>query len=184
MLLTKKDVRDLSSIVADANIRHCCGNCGGAVFATNATSGDVYCIACGGVDERLLVDAATFDELFDAYGNLRQFRPKGEVYHAGEHREDVGASSNVRSSNSAPYRRATYWAERISQVTLLYAQVALLCRAARTPPTRMSHEDVCARLVHRNLCLPATRSCDLHAFRLERLADCHHELLFLLDVHF
>lgn len=115
MQLTKKDVRDLSSIVADANVRHCCGNCGGVVFATNAASGDVYCIACGGVDERLLVDAATFDELFDAYGNLRQFRPKGEVYHAGEHREDVGVTASIRSSNSAPYRRATYWAERISQ---------------------------------------------------------------------
>lgn len=114
-MLTQKDVRDLGTIVADANVRHCCGNCGGVVFATNATAGDVYCIACGGIDERLLVDAPTFDELFDAYGNLRQFRPKGEVYHAGLHCESVGAAQSLRSSNSAPYRRATYWAERISQ---------------------------------------------------------------------
>lgn len=114
-MLTKKDVRDLGTVVANANVRHCCGNCGGVVFAANATSGDVYCIACGGVDERLLVDAATFDELFDAYGNLRQFRAKGAVYHAGEHREIVDTPRSFRSSNSAPYRRATYWAERISQ---------------------------------------------------------------------
>lgn len=115
MQLTAKDVRDLSTVVADANVRHCCGNCGGVVFAANATTGDVYCIACGGIDQRLLVDAPTFSELFDSYGNLRQFCPKGEIYHAGEHCEDVGAAQPLRSSNSAPYRRATYWAERISQ---------------------------------------------------------------------
>ncbi len=114
-MLTQKDVRDLSTIVADANVRHRCGNCGGVVFATNAAAGDVYCIACGGIDERLLVDAPTFDELFDAYGNLRQFRPKAAVFDAGAHYESVGAAQPLRSSNSAPYRRATYWAERISQ---------------------------------------------------------------------
>lgn len=107
-MLTKKDVRDLGTIVANANVRHSCGNCGGVVFAANSTAGDVYCIACGGVDQQLLVDAATFDELFDAYGNLRQFRSKGAVYHAGEHREIVAVAQPVRSSNSAPYRRATY----------------------------------------------------------------------------
>jgi hypothetical protein len=51
----------------------------------------------------------------DSYGNLRQFRSKSAVYHAGEHREVVASAQPVRSSNSAPYRRATYWAERISQ---------------------------------------------------------------------
>jgi len=96
-----------------------CRNCGAADYLVDAERGECTCADCGCVngDAVLMVASARYKELYDCSGN-RQFQaPMVETVRAGIYSEtpaDVMAA-NAKQNTSAPYQRATYFAERISQ---------------------------------------------------------------------
>jgi hypothetical protein len=96
-----------------------CRNCLGSDYLVDAERGECTCALCGCVngDAVLLVASARYKELYDCSGN-RQFQaPLVETVRAGVYSEtpaDVIARQTSQTQ-SAPYQRATYLAERISQ---------------------------------------------------------------------
>lgn len=96
-----------------------CRNCGAADYFVDAERGECSCSECGAVydDARLMVASARYKELYDGCGN-RQFRaPLVEAVRTGVYCENAAlAKAELRNQkHSAPYQRATYFAERISQ---------------------------------------------------------------------
>ncbi len=86
-----------------------CGNCGLRDYVVDYARGSVACAGCGACrDMALLVGgggrAATVP--YESYAN--------GAYH--ENFDDAVAEAMARLSNSPPYRRETYFSERISQV--------------------------------------------------------------------
>lgn len=96
-----------------------CANCTGATFVVDYERGDSVCCTCGCVEPtRLMVVQNTFKQNFDYEGTRRHDVPPQESMVVGAFFEDVVDRRIQQSrgkSNSAPYRRATYFAERISQ---------------------------------------------------------------------
>jgi hypothetical protein len=96
-----------------------CRNCGADDYLVDAERGECTCADCGCVnsDAVLMVASARYKELYDCSGN-RQFQaPLVEVVRAGVYRETAAdvMAQQAAQSKSAPYQRATYFAERISQ---------------------------------------------------------------------
>lgn len=93
----------------------CCINCGYAVFVCDYERGSVCCDNCGCCRDDVLavVDCTHKDSQRQIGGSARK-----ESYAYGARYEDV-ASERVflssRRKNSPPYKRETYWSERISQ---------------------------------------------------------------------
>lgn len=81
--------------------------------------GDSVCCTCGCVEPtRLMVVQNTYKQNFDCAGYRRHDVPPQESMVVGAYFEDVSdrlIQQSSGKSNSAPYRRATYFAERISQ---------------------------------------------------------------------
>ncbi len=96
-----------------------CGNCGCSSFVLDYERGDAYCEECGCCDEaRLQKDAAGFKETHDEHGGLLVGACVYETGSSGATVTDAATERAVASKtrhNSPPYRRATYWSERISQ---------------------------------------------------------------------
>jgi len=85
----------------------------------DAERGECTCADCGCVnrDAVLMVASARYKELYDCAGN-RQFQaPLVETVRAGVYRESAAdvLAQQKQQVTSAPYQRATYFAERISQ---------------------------------------------------------------------
>lgn len=77
-------------------------------------------MACGCVDERqrLLLAASSYRSTFDEFGCRKQSAPLQESAVVGAYLADVDLSAALARGGmgpSAPYRRETYFAERISQ---------------------------------------------------------------------
>lgn len=96
-----------------------CANCNGDTFVVDYERGDSVCCACGCVEtSRLMVVQNTYKQNFDYAGYRRHDVPPQESMVVGAYFEDVRdrlVQQTAGKSNSAPYRRATYFAERISQ---------------------------------------------------------------------
>lgn len=93
----------------------CCQNCGGSVFVTDYQHGSVSCLTCGCCRDDLVsvVDCSRRErEATDGVGFYQESFPFGSVL------EEVGSERTFqrnRRKNSPPYKRETYWSERISQ---------------------------------------------------------------------
>ncbi len=100
-----------------------CRNCGGMDFCLNYDIGDSTCVECGCVDDaRLAIHCHSYKATFGALGEKLFDAPMAESIRSGAYYEnilDAQAESRATLSNSAPYRRQTYWAERISQWRML-----------------------------------------------------------------
>jgi hypothetical protein len=96
-----------------------CRNCGAADYHVDAARGECSCVECGAVydDARLMVASARYKELYDGTGNRRFQAPLVEHLRSGVYVENAAmAKAELRNEkHSAPYQRATYFAERISQ---------------------------------------------------------------------
>ncbi len=104
----------------DNGVVGACVECGGRTYCIDYECGESTCVECGCVDScgRLMVSTATFKETFDASGARKFAAPVQESAVVGAFLEDVDltlALSRQKNNNSAPYRRETYFAERISQ---------------------------------------------------------------------
>lgn len=92
-----------------------CENCDNArSFASDYRTGDRYCTVCGLVLGRVMVVSNGYKSVFDSHGNIRVGARRAELFTRGQVLLDNGARY-VRRSKSAPYKRATYFAERITQ---------------------------------------------------------------------
>ncbi|MGB0548745.1 MAG: hypothetical protein ACPGR8_06385 [Limisphaerales bacterium] len=92
-----------------------CDNCGNVrSFASDYRSGDRYCTVCGLVLGRVMVVSNGYKSVFDSHGNIRVGARGADMFTRGQVLLDSGAH-HVRRSKSAPYKRATYFAERITQ---------------------------------------------------------------------
>lgn len=93
-----------------------CRGCGGADFIWSIAHGDAVCACCGCCDpQRIAVDhyrapRRARDGTVAAAGAAP---PPGDGAVVNVHDARLEAAANRR--NSAPYRRTTYWSERISQ---------------------------------------------------------------------
>lgn len=93
-----------------------CAECGGTEFCDDYARGDRVCSGCGATGDTLRVAAPRYNELFDASGNRRVARAVAESYPIHATCATVfSAGRRRRAVSSAPYKRSTYWAERISQ---------------------------------------------------------------------
>jgi len=96
-----------------------CRNCTGTDYLVDTERGECTCASCGCVnaDAVLMVASARYKELYDCNGN-RQFQaPLVETLRGGVYSETASdyLAQQVAQTTSAPYQRATYFAERISQ---------------------------------------------------------------------
>ena len=91
-----------------------CQNCNNDVMVTDYKTGDIYCRFCGCVNDRLRLVAHSFRKVFDDAGNIRPDAPIYEPFQRGTVCLD-NYEPMFPKTNSAPYKRATYFAERISQ---------------------------------------------------------------------
>lgn len=74
------------------------------------------CSGCGAVQCGIYVVGGTYSSIFDEDGNKRVGAPKSENYIPGDCAEVCDPPvATLRSTNSAPYKRQTYFSERVSQ---------------------------------------------------------------------
>lgn len=96
-----------------------CFNCGCCDFVVDFEKGDRVCVECGCCDPgRLAVHTEGYKATHNAWGHRAQFVNVQETVPSGAYYEnclDAVAAERNRRSNSPPYRRETYWSERISQ---------------------------------------------------------------------
>ncbi len=96
-----------------------CRNCESDNFVVDYQQGTVYCRDCGCCDDQpVTVAGGTFKKTFDANGTRRFDAPLFESTIVGA--VDTTAlyermAETVKNVNSPPYKRETYFAERISQ---------------------------------------------------------------------
>ena len=101
----------------------CCLNCGYNMFECNYATGTVSCLECGCCRDDVLavVDCTHKDrERANGHGVRQESYPNGAVV------EEVDAERifvNSRRKNSPPYKRETYFSERISQWRLLEPEI-------------------------------------------------------------
>lgn len=97
-----------------------CDNCGNRSYVVDWQRGSMACANCGCVmEDHLRVGGDGYRATHDANGN-KDFGALGyEATLVGAYVEDVddylAAERQTYRNNSPPYRRETYWAERISQ---------------------------------------------------------------------
>lgn len=93
----------------------CCRNCAGCDFVVDPRSGTTVCEECGCVDDEHLpvVAVANYRDVFAADGHLRHDAQRSE--HVELHAYHLDVRDRVDAKRSAPYRRQTYFSERISQ---------------------------------------------------------------------
>ena len=95
---------------ADVWVEHGgCSNCGHAIWIVDHTSGDYVCRSCGAVQQ-----GGT------CMLNVRSAKDRERDYSQGrlvrdEHVQGIGDPGPSKRSRSAPYKRITYFSERISQ---------------------------------------------------------------------
>lgn len=97
-----------------------CGNCGASDFVLDYERGETTCLECGCVDRDapVMVVCGRYKDAFDAFGNRLQSAPLSERSLVGSVVENVAVGKAVarqRKTQSAPYSRPTYFAERCSQ---------------------------------------------------------------------
>lgn len=109
-----------------------CRNCGCGEFVADYQRGNVVCVECGCEDAygQLQVADATYDDCVDAFGCRIFAAPPRESVVSGAYFTTPALERAVAAStrkNSPPYKRETYWSERISQVTcfLMQREIAL-----------------------------------------------------------
>lgn len=93
----------------------CCQNCGGSVFVTDYQHGSVSCYSCGCCRDDLVsvVDCPRHDrETADGMGFRQESFTSAAVF---EEPDSERAHQRNKRKNSPPYKRETYWSERISQ---------------------------------------------------------------------
>jgi hypothetical protein len=96
-----------------------CLNCGSADFICDEQAGLYVCSDCGCCCDVVRVEAPTYKQLFGAFGELSEGvcaeSLVGHSYAVDVIEARRRAKRQRISSNSAPYRRSTYFAERVSQ---------------------------------------------------------------------
>ena len=100
-----------------------CSNCGHLIWIRDNARGDRCCASCGAIQDQIFVAAPRYNEVFDDDGNLNIHGAKRESYVAGDRREESAFAPSSRSSSSAPYKRATYFSERLSQWQMLEPEI-------------------------------------------------------------
>ncbi len=104
--------------LANPAVADVCGNCGCADFLVDEHRGTYTCEECGCVDSAPILKATgAYKESFDCTGTRRHTAPVFESVVSGVYHTTAAldmAQSRPRG-NSPPYRRETYWSERISQ---------------------------------------------------------------------
>lgn len=98
-----------------------CNNCGGSDRFSDNKGGYILC-ACGAVIDTIRIAAPRYKEVFDRNGSIRHNAPKAEAFDYGSFVLDV-CPPRIRKSNSAPYKRLTYWGERLSQWRMREPQI-------------------------------------------------------------
>lgn len=101
-----------------------CRNCGCGEFVADYQRGNVVCVECGCEDAygQLQVADATYDDCVDAFGCRIFAAPPRESVVSGAYFTTPALERAVAAStrkNSPPYKRETYWSERISQWRML-----------------------------------------------------------------
>lgn len=86
-----------------------CSNCGHAIWIVDGTSGDYVCRNCGAVQQggAILLNVRSAKDRERDYSQGRLVRD--------EHVQGFGDPGPSKRSRSAPYKRITYFSERISQ---------------------------------------------------------------------
>lgn len=99
-----------------------CLECGACDWASNNSRGDIYCFACGAVADSVRLAVAKYKDLFDEARNFKMGQGPSTLYTGGG---DGGVvfESSVRRNESAPYKRQTYFAERLSQWQMLEPEI-------------------------------------------------------------
>lgn len=95
-----------------------CRNCGGCDFAVDYACGECCCEGCGCVDSRLMVASASFKQTFDLNGTRVEQAPLVEMFSSAAFSTtaaDELLAERLRATASAPYKRRTYFSERLSQ---------------------------------------------------------------------
>lgn len=96
-----------------------CENCGSPRYVVDYQRGDNVCEDCGAVaPDHLMLAVDTYKSQYDCSGTRIPYAPAQESIPAGAYYEDCrdGAAQEAAShGKSAPYRRATYFSERVSQ---------------------------------------------------------------------
>ena len=93
-----------------------CSECGSYSFTNDYAGGTLVCNACGCCADVLRIASCNYKQLYDDSGNRRAKAPKVESFPVGQACGAVFLKPNRRRcTGSAPYKRSTYWAERISQ---------------------------------------------------------------------
>lgn len=95
-----------------------CRNCGGCDFAVDYACGECCCESCGCVDSRLMVASASFKQTFDLNGTRVEQAPLVEMFSQAAFSTtaaDELLAERLRATASAPYKRRTYFSERLSQ---------------------------------------------------------------------
>ena len=95
-----------------------CRNCAGTEFVVDYGCGECCCDRCGCVASRLMVASASYKQVFDLNGTRVDQAPLVEMYSTAAFSTtalDDAVAELFRNKNSAPYKRRTYFSERLSQ---------------------------------------------------------------------
>jgi len=92
-----------------------CSNCNARDLFVCAERGEITCGSCGCVDGeyRVCISVASYKAVFDATGTRAFNAPLSEPVHRGNFFVDDSHAS--RRTTSAPYKRSTYFNERLTQ---------------------------------------------------------------------